>query len=127
MGEEMQGRLSAAQELLKRGNHDEATIEFEWLWDNIDRVDPGMEGVRVSFMAKNIEELVRKHPPARRRFVDIRDRAASLADADLGGNAGLRFDWIVLNEILSEQDRTLTWFDSVKDDERYATALDKVS
>ena len=83
-----------------------------------------MEGVRVSFMANEIRALVDKHDAARARFAGIRDRAASLADADLT-TAQLRFDWIVLNEILSEPERTLAWFDAVKSDERYAFVLDR--
>ena len=123
----MQDRLSAAEALVKEGTYDEATREFEWLWDNMARIDPGMSGVRVSFMAKSIEGLVGKHPQARQRFTEIRDLTGSLADADLPSGARRRFDWIVLNEILSEKERTLVWFDAVKDDERYATVLDKVS
>ena len=122
----MHERLTAAENLLRDGKHDEAIAEFEWLWDNIDRIEPGMEGVRVSFMAKSIEDLVGKHAPARQRFTEIRDRTAMLARADITGTSRLRFDWIVLNEILSERERTLAWFDSVKDDKRYATVLDRV-
>jgi len=124
MGDEMRKRLAAARELSKERRHDEATTEFVWLWENIDRIDPGMEGVRVSFMASNIRELVEKDETARARFAAIRDRAASLADVDLT-TAKLRFDWIVLNEILSEPERTLAWFDGVKADERYALVLDR--
>jgi hypothetical protein len=124
MGDEMSSRLDAAEELSKAGRYDEATTEFVWLWENIDRVDPSMEGVRVSFMANEIRGLVDKHDPAKARFAGIRDRAASLADADLT-TAKLRFDWIVLNEILSEPERTLAWFDAVKTDERYAFVLDR--
>jgi hypothetical protein len=124
MSDEMSRRLDAARDLSKAGRHAEATAEFVWLWENIDHVDPGMKGVRVSFMASNIRELVDKHEDARVRFAAIRDRAASLADVDLT-TARLRFDWIVLNEILSEPERTLEWFDEVKRDERYALVLDR--
>jgi len=120
-------RLDAARELAKQGRFEEAAVEFEWLWDNMEHVEPDMSGVRVSFMAGDIGELVGKHPPARERFTQVRDRTAALADADLPSGAGRRFDWIVLNEILSERERTLAWFDGVKDDERYATVVDKVS
>jgi hypothetical protein len=122
----MSQRLNAARELSKAGRNDEATTEFVWLWENIDRVDPGMDGVRVSFMADNIRELVEKHEAARLRFAAIRDRAASLADADLT-TARQRYDWIVLNEVLSEPERTLAWFEAVKNDERYALVLDRCS
>ena len=127
VGEEMHDRLNAAEDLVKQGRLDDATTEFAWLWDNIDRIDPGMEGVRVSFMAKSIEKLVGKHLPARQRFGEIRERTAMLAAADVTNTARLRFDWIVLNEILSEPDRTLAWFDGVKGDERYASLLDRVA
>jgi hypothetical protein len=126
VGKEMRERLNAARALVKQGKHDEATVEFEWLWENIDRIEPAMNGVRVSFMAKNIEELIGNHAPARERFTEIRDRSAILAEADLT-TARLRNDWIILNEILGEQERTLAWFDTVKDDERYATVLDRVT
>jgi len=122
----MSERLDAAQELLKAGRHDEATAEFVWLWENMAGVDPSMQGVRVSFMANEIRALVDKHEVARVRFADIRDRSASLADVDLT-TARLRFDWIVLNEILSEPERTLAWYDDVKNDERYAFVLDRCS
>jgi len=123
----MRGRLDAARDLLRKGRHEEATAEFEWLWDNIDRIEPGMEGVRVSFMANTIEDLVGKHPPARLRFTEIRERTAMLADADVTGPSRLRLDWIVLNEILGENERTLAWFDSVKDDQRHGSLLDRVA
>jgi hypothetical protein len=126
MGDDMSRRLNAAEELSKAGRHEEATSEFVWLWENIDRVEPAMDGVRVSFMANEIRELVAKHEAARERFAAIRDRAESLADVDLK-TARLRFDWIVLNEILSEPEKTLAWFDGVKDDERYAFVLDRCS
>jgi hypothetical protein len=124
MGDEMSRRLNAAEELSKAGRHEEATAEFVWLWENIDRIEPSMQGVRVSFMAHEIRALVDKHEPARERFSAIRDRAAALADVDLD-TARLRFDWIVLNEVLSEQERTLAWFDEVKNDSRYAVMLDR--
>lgn len=124
---EMQSRLNAAQGLAEQGRYDEAAVEFEWLWNNMTCIDPAMSGVRISFMAKYIEDLVRKHAPTRQRFSDIRDRTAMLAGADIASTGRLRFDWIVLNEILSDSERTLTWFDTVKDDERYSAVLDLVA
>jgi hypothetical protein len=117
-------RLDAAEDLLDAGRDDEATAAFVWLWENIDRIEPAMDGVRVSFMAETIRTLVGRHEAARAQFVLIRDRTASLADVDLT-TARRRFDWIVLNEILSEPERTLAWFDEVKNDGRYTTVLDR--
>jgi hypothetical protein len=114
MSDDLGDRLSAADELVKRGRYDEATREFEWLWDNMQRIEPSLSCVRVSVMAKSIKELVGKHPPARARFAEIRDRSA-------------RRDWIVLNDVLSEPEKTLAWFDGVKDGEDRASVLDSVA
>jgi hypothetical protein len=124
--DDMHHRLNAAEDLIGQGKHDEATAALLWLWDNMAELAPEMAGVRVSFMAHTIAELVRRHPPARRRFAEIRDRAALLAEDD--GRIGVRWrsDWIVLNEILADDDRTLTWFDSVKDDDEKALLIDRL-
>jgi hypothetical protein len=121
---DMERRLRAARDLLAAGRDEEATVEFIWLWENMDRIEPSMDGVRVSFMAENIRTLVDRHEAARALFAHIRDRSASLADVDLT-TARQRHDWMVLNDILSEPARTLSWFDQVKNDDRYATVLDR--
>ena len=112
---DMEGRLDLADRLLNGDKLDEAAAHYLWLWDNIAKVEPGMSGVRVSFMASSIERLVGAHPPARRRFSEVRDRAGAAADAD-PTSAWPRFDWVVLNEVLGDQAATLAWFDAVKDD-----------
>jgi hypothetical protein len=117
-------RLSSAEALLGQGKHDEATAALTWLWENMVDVAPEMAGVRASFMAHTITDLVRRHPPARRRFAEIRDRAGALAVVDSGGSLRWRADWIILNEILNDDERTLTWFDRVKDDGEHAAIVD---
>jgi hypothetical protein len=123
----MGGRLDVAQALLRARRFDEATEEMVWLWNNIARVEPGMEGVRVSFMAGDIEELVGQHAAARTRFTDIRQRTAALAEAGASAAGEARLDWMVLNEILGDNARTLDWFDAVKADARYAALLEQVA
>ena len=111
---DMEGRLDLADRLLDAGKLDDAAAHYLWLWDNIAKVEPGMSGVRVSFMASSIERLVGAHPPARLRFAAVRDRAGAVADA-YPTRVGARVDWVVLNDVLGEQDATLAWFDAVKD------------
>ena len=123
---DMEGRLDLADRLLNAGKLDEAAAHYLWLWDNIAKVEPGMSGVRVSFMASSIERLVGAHPPARLRFTEVRDRAGAVADADPTG-AWPRLDWVVLNEILGEQDATLVWFDAVKGAAAAAPIIEKVA
>ena len=124
--DDMHQRLSAAEDLIGEGKHDEATAALLWLWDNMAEMAPSMAGVRVSFMAHTIAELVRAHRPARQRFSEIRDRAARLAEGDDRHCARWRSDWIVLNEILLDDDRTLAWFDGVKGDATQAVVVDKL-
>ena len=110
---DMHARLSLAKALLHDRRYEEATEHYLWLWENIERVDPDMSGVRVSFMAGEIGTLVIAHPRARERFAALRDDAGAAADAD-PTSAERRLDWVVLNNILADEERTLRWFDGVK-------------
>jgi hypothetical protein len=119
-------RFEAAKQLLKEQRYPEATEELVWLWNNIERVQPAMRGVRVSFMAGTIEKLVAAHAPARRRFEELRDAAGAAADAG-GDSEQRRLDWIVLNGVLGDDERTIAWFDSVKADPNAAPILDQLT
>ena len=112
---DMQGRLSFAKELMHNNDHAKATEHYVWLWNNVEQVEPAMGGVRVSFMAGEIKTLVGAFAPARDAFVAIRDEAGRAADADPAAD-NKRLDWVVLNNVLGDQERTLAWFDGVKDD-----------
>jgi thioredoxin 1 len=120
---DMQGRLELAQALLQGRRFDRALEHYAWLWQHIHRVEPGMGGVRVSFMAGEIEGLTSAYPPARARFAALRDEAEAAAAG--AGDAGMeaRFDWVVLNGALDETDRTVAWFDAVKGDPASAPLL----
>jgi thioredoxin-like negative regulator of GroEL len=133
---DMKGRLGLARGLLHAGKLDEALEHYLWLWRNIHRVEPAMTGVRVSFMASEMETLCRQSPEARARFAAVRDETEAAAEAGGGngtsGSGGpaaeeARFDWVVLNDVLGETDRTLAWFDGVKDDPAQAAPLRHLS
>ena len=111
---DMNGRLMLAKGMLAAGRYGEATEEFEWLWHNIAGVEPGMTGVRLSFMASEIATLIAAYAPARERFSRVRDQTAATLTA--GGDAATRLDWMVLNGLLNEDDRTVAWYDAVKND-----------
>ena len=115
---DMRGRFRLARALRRAGRMDEATEELVWLWHNMVRVRPSMRGVRVSFMAGEMEDLAATHAPARERFARIRDELEPAPDGEG------RFDWIVLNSLLRENERTLSWFDAVKDDAGSAPTLE---
>lgn len=111
----MQERLRLAQELSRAGEHQRATEEFLWLWENMTKREPAMVGVRGSFMANSMRELAAEHEPAREAFAKVRDEAEERLKGENKSWDDLD-DWIVLNMIVGEEDKTLEWFDRIKGD-----------
>ena len=108
-------RLGLARDLLHGGKHAEALKEYEWLWFNILKLDPAMVGVRVSFMAGEMRRLAEAHEPARARFGGVRDEVEARLKGERKSWDDLG-DWIVLNEVTGDEDRTLAWIDRIKVD-----------
>src|SRR5262249_52928210 len=79
---DMHGRLSYARALLNERRYREAADHYLWLWENMERIEPDMSGVRVSFMAGEMERLAAEDAPARERLGALRDQAAAAAGAD---------------------------------------------
>lgn len=126
----MQERLQLAQKLAQQNKLDEATIEFAWLWDNIVKEEPAMVGVRGSFMAGYMEQLAARHPPAKTKFQELRD-AAEKTWNDKGPHKPMGVealdDWVVLNGVVGEDQKTLDWFDKVAADPAWSSAIQRVS
>lgn len=108
-------RYELARELVQARKFDEATGQYVWLWRNMLKESPSMVGVRGSFMARDMGELAELHKPAHAAFVKLRDEAQARIDGG-DGSINTLSDWIVLNDIVRDQDSTLAWFDRVKDD-----------
>ena len=107
-----QARMDRARTLLRAKRFDEALAEYEWLWTNIPAEAPSFGAVRVSFMAMYIRQLCEIHDSAKLRFRQLRDEAAAAADsADVGSD--VRHEWMVLNEIIGEEDASLRWLERV--------------
>jgi len=115
-------RRDLAKELLRSGRYQEATEQYLWLWSNIPTVATHLADVRLSFIIKEIDSLVRACPAAEEQFIAIRDRTALIADAN-PTSTDSRGDWVALNSILGDDERTLSWFDRVKGDQGSATLL----
>lgn len=115
---EVQARYKRAKELLRSEAYEDATEEFIWLWKSIPSQDPPMGGVRVSYMAWEMGRLVQSYPSARKRFEQLRTDAQKSDD---------RFDWLVLNEVLGDEQKTLSWFDEVKESADAAEKLERVA
>ena len=110
---------------LKNKEYDKATEEYAWLWQHMLTFRRSMVGVRGSYMAKSIKDLIAEHPPARERFATIRDETEqSLKTAPDWDDLS---DWIVLNETLGDDDKTLVWFDRIKQDPDRLAAAQRVA
>lgn len=104
-------RLNDARDLVRHGHYEAATDELVWLWDNMVKYEPALRGVRVSFMAADMQEVAQAHPPARAAFEALRDRAALNID-DRHHNNPHRADWLVLNiRVLNDDAAVARWID----------------
>jgi len=112
----MQDRMGLARELGGADRFDEAIDEYVWLWRNMARVEPGMAGVRASFLAADMGRLATAHDGARSRFRELRDEAKARLDAATGSQSPLiLMDWAALNDAIGDEAATLAWFDEVRE------------
>jgi len=110
---DMAARLRTVREVAQAGKAEEAAEEYAWLWDNMVGIDPSMSGVRGSFMANDMKALAERSADAKSRFTMLREVAAAKRSAD-PASVDFLDDWIVLNEVIGDEDATLAWFDGVK-------------
>ncbi|MBX9572326.1 MAG: thioredoxin family protein [Candidatus Obscuribacterales bacterium] len=113
--DEVNARHKLAATQARAGNYEDSTEHFIWLWQNMEKHDPKLGSVRVTFLAKELENLAKHSPAAKQKLVEMRN------DAE-GKNV---LDFIVLNEILGQSERTLAWYDKAKDDRSQLATLQK--
>ena len=107
---DIRAREQIAKSYFDAAELDKATDEYLWLWNNMNEHEPAMMGVRVSFMAEDLRLLCIAHKPALEAFAKIRDAHENdFENGDTEWDSLL--DWIVLNEITREPERTIAWID----------------
>lgn len=117
-GTEIWDHVSKAREMESAGKNPEALEEYVWLWNNIEKGGPGVADLRTTLIPYEVKKLIAAYPPAKTKFEEIRD-AAEKADN--------RKDWIILNAMLNDNAKTLTWFDKTKNDPKQKDSLKKLS
>lgn len=112
---DIDARYELAETLLRGGEFAAATDEYVWLWGNMLQYAPSMSGVRVSFMQSNMQELARKHEPARLTFGELRDKLWLRMET---GSRDIEIisDWICLNSVIDDEEATIDWYESIKDE-----------
>jgi hypothetical protein len=101
--EDLDGRATLATKLLDLGRDEEALEGFAWLWEHALGVSEAWVGVRSTFLLQAARPLLERLPSARARFSAFRDEAATRATPRDWG------DFVVLNEFLGDDARTLEW------------------
>ncbi len=113
-GEDVGARSEIAKALLCSGRYEEATEDHVWLWNNM-ALASDYEGVRESYLAGEINSLVCAWTPAYERFAEIRDKVAAALHAG-PELPEWRLEWVVLNSVLGDDERTMAWVDTLKGD-----------
>jgi len=103
---EVNARMQLGEALLESKKYAEATEQFDWLWTNYEKDNAAFADVSHGKLAPSIGELSAVYKPARIRFSKLRDESEKQS----------RGDWIILNEILGDEQRTIDWFEHAKDD-----------
>ena len=117
-------RMDMARSFVQGGKFDKATKEYLWLWDNMLKKEPAMYGVRLSFMAGDIEDLCAQDNTAHDAFTKVRDSTEARLKGEDKSWDDLA-DWITLNQILRQPAKTLEWFDRIKGDPDSAQTLER--
>ncbi len=108
--EEVDARYELAGRLAEGGRLEAAADQYIWLWNNIPNMDTGYDGVRVSFMAGEMERLAQQSPECRARFVSLRDALTPKITPGPAFDEDALDDWIVLNRrVLGESRAVIEW------------------
>lgn len=115
--DEMEARYELARAQFASGRYEDATDNFVWVWQNMTRLTPELAGVRLTFLASEISDLIAQYPAARTPFVKLRDEAQTRNLAD----------WVTLNQILGDDRASFDWFDKIKHDPAQSGKLKDVA
>ncbi len=106
-------------DLVERGDYEQAAEEIVWLWRYGAVLDAPFVGVRGSYLVQDIRRLAEAHPPVLDLLREVRDELEPGLREPMpnrrrearawGAREQACRDWIDLNEMLGEPDRTLAW------------------
>lgn len=110
--DEFEARQEHAGQLLAFRKYDQANPEFLWLWQHVyARGDPAV----YTHLIESIQRLCREYPPAMDVFAPLRDALNERVESVDATTVELE-QWIVLNRMLGQNDRSVSWFDRARKD-----------
>jgi thiol-disulfide isomerase/thioredoxin len=101
-------RFRLARELMVRGEYPDAAKHALWCWEHSLEADRAFVGVRHSYLVALLKDLVFLVPSLQDRLVELRETAEH-TNPD---------DFLSLNVVLGSPERTLAWFERVRNKER---------
>jgi len=99
--------MGKARQFQASNNNADALTEYLWLWDNVPQNDPQLGSLRISLVPSEIKRLLSAYPEGKAKIQEMRDAA---------DKANKRHDWMLLNGMPDENNKTLAWFDQTKSD-----------
>lgn len=102
-----------AERQARQGKAPEAAKRMETVWKDMKRQDPMLLGGSTPIVVEIITAAARKHPDMREKFRALRDESAHKFE-HMGRQYPELASWIVLNGVIDESDRTLSWWDRVR-------------
>lgn len=110
-------RIGKAFDLMKSKKYAEAQDEYFWLWTNLRNDDPIMGELRQKVVPIQVNALVKRFPEVKGKWVTLREAAEKENN---------RTDWLSLNMMLDDNERTLAWFDKAKVDDAQRKTFDSL-
>lgn len=111
-------RLSNATRDIKEKQFEKATATLLSLWKNeSEEEQERLPHAWFLLELDQIKPLFDQYPPARTEFERLRDDPGRYPDRWDRSPVDPRTNWIYLNALLGEDDKTLAWFDTVKNQE----------
>lgn len=107
-GENIEARLRLARRCVDTVRLDDATTDYLWLWERMGEGDTAQRAAKRGVVAEEMKSLALRYSEARRTFRVLRDVIESRLR---GGEASLSEleDWIVLNDVVREPEKTEAW------------------
>lgn len=118
----LQARVHQARRLMRAGEYEKATEQYVWMWNHLTDEDSSIPFARVLLLHHDMKRLASRYKPALKQFTAMRDEVAEQLNSPVTTWKERKL-WILLNAVVDQPDKTLAWFDHVKNEPAKQGAL----